>query len=127
MGACLSQSVAGVSSHVSKKKSSKSGSSANAKKSAKSTEDVSEKNPRQHLKGKEKSGKKLGAAFSSRKNTNFGYSKDFDRHYQLGKLLGHGQFGFTFVATKKGSGDRVAVKRIDKSKVRLFHFRDCKD
>jgi serine/threonine protein kinase len=35
-------------------------------------------------------------------------------------LLGHGQFGYTYVATDKGNGDRVAVKRIDKNKVLLL-------
>ena len=51
------------------------------------------------------------------KRTDFGYDKDFEARYSLGKLLGHGQFGYTFAATDRGSGDRVAVKRIDKAKV----------
>jgi len=51
------------------------------------------------------------------KRTDFGYEKDFDRKYAIGKLLGHGQFGYTYVATDKSNGDRVAVKKIDKSKV----------
>lgn len=51
------------------------------------------------------------------KRTDFGYAKDFDKKYSIGKLLGHGQFGYTFVATDKGNGDRVAVKRIEKNKV----------
>lgn len=51
------------------------------------------------------------------KRTDFGYAKDFESRYAKGKLLGHGQFGYTFVATDKGSGDRVAVKRIDKGKM----------
>ncbi|KAJ9146967.1 hypothetical protein P3X46_029179 [Hevea brasiliensis] len=53
------------------------------------------------------------------KRTDFGYAKDFDRRYVIGKLLGHGQFGYTYVATDKASGDRVAVKRIDKNKMLL--------
>ena len=32
-------------------------------------------------------------------------------------MLGHGQFGYTYVAIDKSNGDRVAVKRLDKSKV----------
>ncbi|OVA04924.1 Protein kinase domain [Macleaya cordata] len=53
------------------------------------------------------------------KRTDFGYAKDFDNKYSIGKLLGHGQFGYTFVATDKVNGDRVAVKRIDKNKMVL--------
>ncbi|KAF2306243.1 hypothetical protein GH714_015940 [Hevea brasiliensis] len=53
------------------------------------------------------------------KRTDFGYAKDFDRRYVIGKLLGHGQFGYTYVATDKANGDRVAVKRIDKNKMLL--------
>ncbi|WCJ32617.1 calcium-dependent protein kinase 28 [Euphorbia peplus] len=53
------------------------------------------------------------------KRTDFGYHKDFDRRYTIGKLLGHGQFGYTYVATDKGNGDRVAVKKIDKNKMVL--------
>ncbi|KAG0490032.1 hypothetical protein HPP92_006895 [Vanilla planifolia] len=53
------------------------------------------------------------------KRTDFGYAKDFDVHYAFGKLLGHGQFGYTYVATDRGNGDRVAVKRIEKAKMVL--------
>ncbi|MCE2055334.1 Calcium-dependent protein kinase 28 [Datura stramonium] len=53
------------------------------------------------------------------KRTDFGYDKDFDKRYTIGKLLGHGQFGYTYVATDKSSGDRVAVKRIEKNKMVL--------
>ncbi|KAK4361484.1 hypothetical protein RND71_020436 [Anisodus tanguticus] len=53
------------------------------------------------------------------KRTDFGYDKDFDKRYTIGKLLGHGQFGYTYVATDKFSGDRVAVKRIEKNKMVL--------
>lgn len=54
------------------------------------------------------------------KRTNFGYPRDFESRYAKGKLLGHGKFGYTFVATDKNNGDRVAVKRIDKGKVILL-------
>ncbi|CAM0947340.1 unnamed protein product [Alopecurus aequalis] len=47
----------------------------------------------------------------------FGYGRDFEARYEVGRLLGHGQFGYTFAATERQSGDRVAVKRIDKSKM----------
>ncbi|KAJ4962845.1 hypothetical protein NE237_022784 [Protea cynaroides] len=53
------------------------------------------------------------------KRTDFGYAKDFDKKYSIGKLLGHGQFGYTFVATDKSTGERVAVKRIEKNKMIL--------
>ncbi|XP_044470059.1 calcium-dependent protein kinase 28-like isoform X2 [Mangifera indica] len=53
------------------------------------------------------------------KRTDFGYAKDFDKRYSIGKLLGHGQFGYTYVAADKTSGDRVAVKKIDKNKMLL--------
>jgi calcium-dependent protein kinase len=54
------------------------------------------------------------------KRTDFGYDKDFEVRYSLGKLLGHGQFGYTFAAVDRASTERVAVKRIDKNKVLLF-------
>ncbi|ONM20516.1 Calcium-dependent protein kinase 28 [Zea mays] len=50
------------------------------------------------------------------KRTDFGYDKDFEVRYSLGKLLGHGQFGYTFAAVDRASTERVAVKRIDKNK-----------
>ncbi|KAI9166153.1 hypothetical protein LWI28_027129 [Acer negundo] len=50
------------------------------------------------------------------KCTDFGYAKDFDRRYTIGKLLRHGQFGYTYVATDKANGDHVAVKKIEKIK-----------
>ncbi|KAI4325432.1 hypothetical protein MLD38_030833 [Melastoma candidum] len=53
------------------------------------------------------------------KRTDFGYDKDFDRRYTIGKLLGHGQFGYTYVAMDKETGDRVAVKKIEKNKMVL--------
>ncbi|CAN8251328.1 unnamed protein product [Cochlearia groenlandica] len=51
--------------------------------------------------------------------TDFGFAKDFNDRYSIGKLLGHGQFGYTYVAIDKSNGDRVAVKRLDKSKMVL--------
>ncbi|KAK8471584.1 hypothetical protein PHAVU_003G261700 [Phaseolus vulgaris] len=51
------------------------------------------------------------------KRTDFGYEKHFDTRYTLGKLLGHGQFGYTYVGIDKANGDRVAVKRLEKSKM----------
>lgn len=56
------------------------------------------------------------------KRTDFGYAKDFDKKYTIGKLLGHGQFGYTYVATDKAAGDRVAVKKIEKNKVFFAYF-----
>ncbi|KAK7309360.1 hypothetical protein RJT34_06018 [Clitoria ternatea] len=53
------------------------------------------------------------------KRTDFGYEKDFEKRYSLGKLLGHGQFGYTYVGIDKQNGDRVAVKRLEKSKMVL--------
>ncbi|XBJ01104.1 hypothetical protein VPH35_020831 [Triticum aestivum] len=53
------------------------------------------------------------------KRTDFGYDKDFEARYALGKLLGHGQFGYTFAAVDRQSDERVAVKRIDKNKMVL--------
>ena len=52
------------------------------------------------------------------KRTDFCYGKNFEARYALGKLLGHGQFGYTFAAVDRHSDERVAVKRIDKNKVR---------
>ena len=57
------------------------------------------------------------------KRTDFGYDKDFEALYSLGKLLGHGQFGYTFAAVDRASSERVAVKRIDKNKVLLCVLR----
>lgn len=63
-----------------------------------------------------------GSSISCGKRTDFGYAKDFHEQYSIGKLLGHGQFGYTYVAIHNSNGDRVAVKKLDKTKVL---FRDC--
>ncbi|KAL0288126.1 UNVERIFIED_CONTAM: Calcium-dependent protein kinase [Sesamum calycinum] len=62
------------------------------------------------------SSKKPTGVIPCGKRTDFGYDKDFDKRYTIGKLLGHGQFGYTYVAIDKSNGDRVAVKRIEKNK-----------
>lgn len=54
------------------------------------------------------------------KRTDFGYDKNFYKRYSLGKFLGHGQFGYTYVGIDKANGDRVAVKRLEKNKVLSF-------
>ncbi|KAK6924487.1 EF-hand domain [Dillenia turbinata] len=75
---------------------------------------------RQQLKPKDKgNSRRQGGIIPCGKRTDFGYSKDFNKRYTLGKLLGHGQFGYTYVATDKANGDRVAVKRIEKNKMIL--------
>lgn len=51
------------------------------------------------------------------KRTNFGYERNFKQKYTLGKLLGHGQFGYTYVAIEKATGERMAVKTIEKKQV----------
>uniref|UniRef100_A0A6M2EXL1 non-specific serine/threonine protein kinase n=1 Tax=Populus davidiana TaxID=266767 RepID=A0A6M2EXL1_9ROSI len=51
---------------------------------------------------------------------NFGFSKQFASHYELGEEVGRGHFGYTCSAkAKKGSlkGQNVAVKVIPKSKM----------
>ncbi|KAM7251381.1 hypothetical protein ACFE04_023264 [Oxalis oulophora] len=65
------------------------------------------------------SSKKNSGVIPCGKRTDFGYNKDFDQKYTIGKLLGHGQFGYTYVAIHNLTGDRVAVKRIDKNKMVL--------
>lgn len=66
--------------------------------------------------------RRQNGVISCGKRTDFGYLKDFDQRYSIGKLLGHGQFGYTYVATDKANGDRVAVKKIDKNKVFFVSF-----
>lgn len=73
----------------------------------------------QQLNIKDKHNTRRSGVIPCGKRTDFGYAKDFDKRYTIGKLLGHGQFGYTYVATDKANGDRVAVKRIEKNKVWL--------
>ncbi|XP_039026098.1 calcium-dependent protein kinase 28-like isoform X2 [Hibiscus syriacus] len=74
----------------------------------------------QHHNPKEKAhSRKQSGNVPCGKRTDFGYRKDFDTRYTTGKLLGHGQFGYTYVAIDKENGDRVAVKKIDKEKMVL--------
>ena len=54
------------------------------------------------------------------KTTEFGYPTNFKQRYRQGKLLGHGQFGYTYVAIEISSGEKFAVKTIEKKKVCLF-------
>lgn len=75
-------------------------------------------NNKNKMKNKATSRRQNGV-ISCGKRTDFGYLKDFDQRYSIGKLLGHGQFGYTYVATDKANGDRVAVKKIDKNKMIL--------
>ncbi|XP_057449271.1 calcium-dependent protein kinase 28-like [Lotus japonicus] len=80
-----------------------------------STEDAQKKQ-----KPKEKTGsRRQGGHVPCGKRTDFGYDKDFDKKFSLGKLLGHGQFGYTYVGIDKFNGDRVAVKRLEKNKMVL--------
>ncbi|XP_010489430.1 PREDICTED: calcium-dependent protein kinase 16 [Camelina sativa] len=76
-----------------------------------------------HGRGRDKvisnNNKRHGEAIPYGKRIDFGYAKDFDHRYTIGKLLGHGQFGYTYVATDKKTGDRVAVKKIDKAKMQI--------
>ncbi|KMT09610.1 hypothetical protein BVRB_6g130630 [Beta vulgaris subsp. vulgaris] len=71
------------------------------------------------VKVREKTSSRRHGSIPCGKRTDFGYDKDFDKKYTIGKLLGHGQFGYTYVATDKFNSDRVAVKKIDKSKMVL--------
>lgn len=67
--------------------------------------------PAEHLKNNQSHSQPLG------KRTNFGYERDFKEKYTLGKLLGHGQFGYTYVAIEKSTGNKVAAKCIEKKQV----------
>ncbi|XP_038882543.1 calcium-dependent protein kinase 28-like [Benincasa hispida] len=74
----------------------------------------------QQLKIKEKNAsRRQSGVIPCGKRTDFGYDKNFDERYTIGKLLGHGQFGYTYVAIDKANGDRVAVKKIEKNKMIL--------
>ncbi|XP_012456772.1 calcium-dependent protein kinase 28 [Gossypium raimondii] len=65
------------------------------------------------------SSRKQGGNVPCGKRTDFGYRKDFEKRYTTGKLLGHGQFGYTYVAIGNENGNRVAVKKIEKMKMVL--------
>ncbi|KVI08772.1 Calcium-binding EF-hand [Cynara cardunculus var. scolymus] len=82
------------------------------------TKEIQQKQSTQQQKRKDKHTSRNGV-IPCGKRTDFGYLKDFDTCYSTGKLLGHGQFGYTYVAVDKVNGDRVAVKKIDKNKMIL--------
>ncbi|KAM7520088.1 hypothetical protein LguiB_019050 [Lonicera macranthoides] len=86
-----------------------------AKESQKNQQNKNSQNIRQN----KTSSRRQSGMIPCGKRTDFGYHKDFDKNYTIGKLLGHGQFGYTYVATDKKNGDRVAVKKIDKNKMIL--------
>lgn len=81
-----------------------------------------QRNSSQHPRQRDRHRRRPSGSVPYGKRTDFGYAKDFESRYSIGKLLGHGQFGYTFVATDKANGDRVAVKRIDKNKVVLLSW-----
>ncbi|CAH8353624.1 unnamed protein product [Eruca vesicaria subsp. sativa] len=120
MGVCFSAiRVTGTSSRSSRRSSgqtkTKNKGGCNNKKNPKSTENKEDKKPSSTTTNT----KRKPGAISCGKRTEFGYDKDFHEQYSIGKLLGHGQFGYTYVAIHKSTGDRVAVKRLDKSKMVL--------
>ncbi|CAI7783831.1 unnamed protein product [Closterium sp. NIES-54] len=50
--------------------------------------------------------------------TDFGYKRDFEKHYKTGKELGHGQFGTTYESIQLATDNRVAVKAIQKNSMK---------
>ncbi|CAN4078742.1 unnamed protein product [Withania somnifera] len=76
-----------------------------------------QKQPRNSQKNGKHNSRRQSGVIPCGKRTDFGYDKDFDNKFTIGKLLGHGQFGYTYVATDKSNGNRVAVKRIEKKKM----------
>ncbi|CAI5470113.1 unnamed protein product [Closterium sp. Yama58-4] len=50
--------------------------------------------------------------------TDFGYKRDFEKHYKTGKELGHGQFGTTYESIQLATDNRVAVKAIQKKSMK---------
>ncbi|KAK8710445.1 hypothetical protein V6N13_145768 [Hibiscus sabdariffa] len=121
MGACLSTTkVNGSSSNANShhRKQHQSSAPTNVKKESQNPNNQQDQQQHQQVKGKPSSRKQTGI-IPCGKRTDFGYFKDFDHRYTIGKLLGHGQFGYTYVATDKANGDRVAVKKIEKNKMVL--------
>lgn len=129
MGVCFSVSRVSGSNSNTNNAANRRGSTANEPSTADTKQDAernqNQKRPNentkrnsQQLKIKEKNGnRRQSGVIPCGKRTDFGYHKDFDERYTIGKLLGHGQFGYTYVAIDKENGDRVAVKRIEKNKV----------
>ncbi|PKA57975.1 Calcium-dependent protein kinase 28 [Apostasia shenzhenica] len=68
----------------------------------------------QSVNGKRRKGR--GRQQPCGKGTDFGFDRNFGSRYAIGRLLGHGQFGYTFFAIDRVNGDRVAVKRIERNK-----------
>ncbi|KHG24389.1 Calcium-dependent protein kinase 28 [Gossypium arboreum] len=122
MGICLSTTkVFGASSnpspdHHEEKQPASSTTTTNAKKE--SHKPTVKHQQQQQFKAKPSS-RKHGGNVPCGKRTDFGYRKDFEKRYTTGKLLGHGQFGYTYVAIDNENGDRVAVKKIEKMKMVL--------
>ncbi|MCD9640418.1 Calcium-dependent protein kinase 28 [Datura stramonium] len=79
----------------------------------------SQQQPRNSQKNVKHNSRRQSGAIPCGKRTDFGYDKDFINKFTIGKLLGHGQFGYTYVAIDKSNGNRVAVKRIEKKKMVL--------
>ncbi len=52
----------------------------------------------------------------------FHQTEDVTSKYELGKVLGSGQFGCATVGTDKKTGARVAIKTIDKTRFRAADF-----
>ncbi|OMO84676.1 hypothetical protein COLO4_21905 [Corchorus olitorius] len=133
MGACLSTTkVSGSSSnaahHRKEQQSSTTAKTSNEKKESQKPNNQQGQQQQQEQQAKNSQAlkvrgkpntKKQSGIIPCGKRTDFGYHKDFDKRYTIGKLLGHGQFGYTYVATDKANGDRVAVKKIEKNKMVL--------
>ncbi|KAL0643352.1 hypothetical protein Bca4012_041642 [Brassica carinata] len=120
MGLCFSDiRVTGTSSSSSRRSSSQTNNNNNNKKNPKSNKTRPPPPENNNDKPSTTTTKRRTGSVPCGKRTEFGYAKDFHDQYSIGKLLGHGQFGYTYVAIHKSNGDRVAVKRLDKSKMVL--------
>ncbi|CAK9157009.1 unnamed protein product [Ilex paraguariensis] len=95
------------------------GSHNSQQKTKESCKNQQQRNSQQTTQNNKSNSKRPSGLIPCGKRTDFGYDKDFDKRYTIGKLLGHGQFGYTYVATDKFNGDRVAVKKIEKNKMVL--------